>query len=110
MRVSIVSNNTATTVDYNHSLHDALPIYRRQCSLLQGQRSAHPVAGPCEGNDEAVTLALRNRAHAVVLVDDVGEHAVHGRQRSEEHTSELQSPVHLVCRLLLEKNNNSADC
>src|SRR5438876_8186601 len=26
--------------------------------------------------------------------------------RSEEHTSELQSPVHLVCRLLLEKNNN----
>src|SRR5690348_17465885 len=29
-----------------------------------------------------------------------------GRRRSEEHTSELQSPVHLVCRLLLEKKNN----
>src|SRR5690348_17535612 len=28
-------------------------------------------------------------------------------QRSEEHTSELQSPVHLVCRLLLEKNNST---
>src|SRR5690348_18078332 len=28
--------------------------------------------------------------------------------RSEEHTSELQSPVHLVCRLLLEKKNSSA--
>src|SRR5690348_17525342 len=27
--------------------------------------------------------------------------------RSEEHTSELQSPVHLVCRLLLEKKNGS---
>src|SRR5258708_18927017 len=27
-------------------------------------------------------------------------------QRSEEHTSELQSPDHLVCRLLLEKKNN----
>src|SRR5690348_17558107 len=27
----------------------------------------------------------------------------HGVRRSEEHTSELQSPVHLVCRLLLEK-------
>src|SRR6266581_8716945 len=26
--------------------------------------------------------------------------------RSEEHTSELQSPVHIVCRLLLEKKNN----
>src|SRR5690348_18032536 len=34
---------------------------------------------------------------------------IHHRQvahlRSEEHTSELQSPVHLVCRLLLEKKN-----
>src|SRR5690348_17377041 len=28
--------------------------------------------------------------------------------RSEEHTSELQSPVHLVCRLLLEKKNKAA--
>src|SRR5438876_1963200 len=32
-----------------------------------------------------------------------------GYDRSEEHTSELQSPVHLVCRLLLEKKNPSAD-
>src|SRR5258708_28384983 len=30
------------------------------------------------------------------------------RRRSEEHTSELQSPDHLVCRLLLEKKNNKA--
>src|SRR5690348_18035026 len=30
-------------------------------------------------------------------------HRLDGFQRSEEHTSELQSPVHLVCRLLLEK-------
>src|SRR6266487_5959044 len=29
------------------------------------------------------------------------------RGRSEEHTSELQSPVHLVCRLLLEKKKNT---
>src|SRR5438876_7700303 len=33
-------------------------------------------------------------------------HAFVSRMRSEEHTSELQSPVHLVCRLLLEKKNN----
>src|SRR5690348_17653035 len=32
-------------------------------------------------------------------------HAINGLRRSEEHTSELQSPVHLVCRLLLEKKN-----
>src|SRR5438552_9114288 len=31
-----------------------------------------------------------------------------GRSRSEEHTSELQSPDHLVCRLLLEKKNKSS--
>src|SRR2546422_5807243 len=31
----------------------------------------------------------------------------HGDERSEEHTSELQSRLHLVCRLLLEKKNNS---
>src|SRR5438552_17563521 len=32
-------------------------------------------------------------------------HQPHGDRRSEEHTSELQSPDHLVCRLLLEKKN-----
>src|SRR5258708_18842191 len=32
-----------------------------------------------------------------------------GRNRSEEHTSELQSPDHLVCRLLLEKKKNITD-
>src|SRR5256885_10251025 len=32
--------------------------------------------------------------------------AAHGRCRSEEHTSELQSPCNLVCRLLLEKKND----
>src|SRR2546429_6268800 len=33
------------------------------------------------------------------------ENAIDGRFRSEEHTSELQSRLHLVCRLLLEKKN-----
>src|SRR5258708_31446031 len=32
-----------------------------------------------------------------------GEGAINSKERSEEHTSELQSPDHLVCRLLLEK-------
>src|SRR5690348_18258166 len=32
-----------------------------------------------------------------------GAHRIRASRRSEEHTSELQSPVHLVCRLLLEK-------
>src|SRR4051794_41329251 len=33
-----------------------------------------------------------------------------GPARSEEHTSELQSPVHLVCRLLLEKKKSNSHC
>src|ERR1039457_2872860 len=36
--------------------------------------------------------------------------SLHGEVRSEEHTSELQSPCNLVCRLLLEKNNDFSNC
>src|SRR5690348_17566740 len=49
----------------------------------------------------------------VVQVDKSQQHLVvnheeiPGFMRSEEHTSELQSPVHLVCRLLLEKKKNN---
>src|SRR6202040_3524540 len=45
---------------------------------------------------EATSSAPRDRTFLLML-------------RSEEHTSELQSPVHLVCRLLLEKKNNEPD-
>src|SRR5690348_17627147 len=38
---------------------------------------------------------------------EAGRPALDDDRRSEEHTSELQSPVHLVCRLLLEKKNSS---
>src|SRR5690348_17753977 len=39
-------------------------------------------------------------------VVEVGDAVTRFKPRSEEHTSELQSPVHLVCRLLLEKKKN----
>src|SRR5262245_65642094 len=70
-------NDTATTEIYTLSLHDALPIF-----LLQ-----RPV-------DPALLRGGAGLPHAVPLRD---------RRRSEEHTSELQSLRHLVCRLLLEK-------
>src|SRR6266481_10066862 len=72
-------NDTATTEIYTLSLHDALPI-------LTGQPQEFPLpgsSGPCDPS--------RPRAGATDL------------PRSEEHTSELQSQFHLVCRLLLEK-------
>src|SRR5689334_25116493 len=67
-------NDTATTEIYTLSLHDALPIYAL-------------------GNN--VQLHLRRTA---------GDRQIpRPQERSEEHTSELQSQFHLVCRLLLEK-------
>src|SRR5438552_18519492 len=74
------SKHTPTTQIYTLSLHDALPI-----SIIRppvSDRSA-PVSG-------SATAAPGFAA-----------------ARSEEHTSELQSPDHLVCRLLLEKKNRS---
>src|SRR5690348_17546521 len=50
--------------------------------------------------------ARRDRAGGKVhLVRYADDFIITGTSRSEEHTSELQSPVHLVCRLLLEKKN-----
>src|SRR5258708_37187858 len=78
-------NDTATTEIYTLSLHDALPIYLGPVAARRGVRRAHQSA---RGRDER----------------DRGGLLVPGRRaRSEEHTSELQSPDHLVCRLLLEK-------
>src|SRR5207244_12634822 len=53
-----------------------------------------------EVGDASVCVAGRNRSisHFRVKIEE--------RYRSEEHTSELQSPDHLVCRLLLEKKKN----
>src|SRR2546429_2501981 len=48
--------------------------------------------------------AVRRKHHGAAAADDRGVRADGGgRRRSEEHTSELQSRLHLVCRLLLEK-------
>src|SRR5256885_7079565 len=54
------------------------------------------------------TTLFRSKLHHRLLIDR-GRHErvldleLGGRERSEEHTSELQSPCNLVCRLLLEK-------
>src|SRR3712207_6971434 len=89
-------NDTATTEIYTLSLHDALPIYDR-AAPVGDERHRH--AG--------------ERDHACDAADDhehlQGEHRrqAGGEQRSEEHTSELQSRQYLVCRLLLEKKTIS---
>src|SRR5687768_18423773 len=67
-------NDTATTEIYTLSLHDALPIFASRLRLDDG------------------ACFLRR-----------GDRFIPRTRRSEEHTSELQSRLHLVCRLLLEK-------
>src|SRR5258708_24287275 len=70
-------NDTATTEIYTLSLHDALPICGFEVAVT-------------ERSDD-------NGSHPIVRPGD----------RSEKHTSELQSPDHLVCPLLLEKKKKS---
>src|SRR3989442_13669983 len=74
-------NDTATTEIYTLSLHDALPIWLdpRAVAVEPAQPSDRGLCVDCCCADPA---------------------------RSEEHTSELQSRPHLVCRLLLEKKKN----
>src|SRR3712207_8330929 len=78
-------NDTATTEIYTLSLHDALPICRLDVR---------------EDNLGLSTGDYVYFAHSFAC-DPVPE-AVASADRSEEHTSELQSRQYLVCRLLLE--------
>src|SRR3712207_7595640 len=80
-------NDTATTEIYTLSLHDALPI-----SLEV------PLLGRAEPRDRGVGQLAE---HGLQGPD--GPYVVAPLDRSEEHTSELQSRQYLVCRLLLEK-------
>src|SRR5258706_7161615 len=76
MSLMFFFNDTATTEIYTLSLHDALPIcHRFVCGGGPGIGAAGAAGQPRQS------------------------------QRSEEHTSELQSLTNLVCRLLLEKKN-----
>src|SRR5437762_12971926 len=85
-------NDTPTTEIYTLSLHDALPIslefVQRDPFEIELVVAEHPfdprphVLGPLL--DDRICIRMK------IL-------------RSEEHTSELQSPMYLVCRLLLEK-------
>src|SRR2546426_6803744 len=89
-------NDTATTEIYTLSLHDALPISSGNLSPFALLGTQHNFM-PYYRNDP--------QFHYGSNVSWVkGRHTIRfGADRSEEHTSELQSPCNLVCRLLLEK-------
>src|SRR2546430_12481832 len=84
-------NDTATTEIYTLSLHDALPISSRV--ILTHRHPDHL------GGVSQLRARFRGLHVSKMIV----------RDRSEEHTSELQSQSNLVCRLLLEKKKKNVN-
>src|SRR3712207_8060033 len=94
MRSFFFFNYTATTEIYTLSLHDALPI-------------SHDVAAL--GAFLAISVFIVAMGHRIVRTrTEAARAGATERQRSEEHTSELQSRQYLVCRLLLEKKKTTS--
>src|SRR3989442_7170034 len=87
-------NDTATTEIYTLSLHDALPIYPQSARRAQAARLCRRRQHRRRRGRGARGAGTRRSSLC----------------RSEEHTSELQSRPHLVCRLLLEKKKKVLYC
>src|SRR5207253_11418338 len=94
---------TTTSQIYTLSLHDALPISEGSLFLYAaGFDLARPLAGGRTRHFDELLEALQE----FIEMPGTPTGKWSGEIRSEEHTSELQSRGHLVCRLLLEKKNN----
>src|SRR5690242_20853915 len=95
-------NDASSSRSFTLSLHDALPISSTMPSLRNmlllrskaGRSARRPEYAASRPRVQALSRAVSERARAA---------------RSEEHTSELQSHVNLVCRLLLEKKNHKEE-
>src|SRR5947208_14611285 len=88
-------NDPAPTEIYTLSLHDALPI-----SVMQVMRGAFWSKQTRIGTNVDFRYPVGTYGYGAI--------AAALSRRSEEHTSELQSPDHLVCRLLLEKKKTQS--
>src|SRR6201990_3762939 len=101
LKLCVFCNDTATTEIYTLSLHDALPI---------SPHRALPALRQPAGQPDVEVLSLTRRARSE-------EHRLNSSHMSisyavfclkkKKHTSELQSHVNLVCRLLLAKHNTT---
>src|SRR5206468_12392222 len=103
-------SHTHTTEIYTLSLHDALPIYAKNaviqpvlgdvaidpgvaCEMRMAEDKEEPQRQPGHGRQQKKEPVAPHQFNELC----------HDKERSEEHTSELQSRSDLVCRLLLEK-------
>src|SRR5207248_6507446 len=104
--LSLFFTITPTTATYTLSLHDALPIFG--FGLMRAWRAASMSDAKRASSSSVMFFAARRQAmpsrasrtwnNSIISAAEIME-----LFRSEEHTSELQSPYDLVCRLLLEK-------
>src|SRR5207247_7914016 len=105
--VSFLSNQSPSTEPYALSLHDALPI---SSAISSGVASRPKSWTSCFWTRISLLIVSimctgMRMVRAWSAMDRVMAWRIH-QVRSEEHTSELQSRVDLVCRLLLEKKNS----
>src|SRR2546422_3493020 len=96
-------NDTATTEIYTLSLHDALPISTDKSRF--GHPNHHYSSQFSWFSDGDFVERSPGKGRRWCFI-----HALMEEGRSEEHTSELQSRLHLVCRLLLEKKKKRPPC
>ena len=106
-------NDTATTEIYTLSLHDALPISRlkeltkeiREVAVWQENNSGRLWQEDPNSliDDDTILEKYMRFKSPQGLQSFLDRKKIPVIKRSEEHTSELQSPCNLVCRLLLEK-------
>src|SRR3989442_6449170 len=97
-------NDTAPTEIYTFPLHASFQIFLNSCFQVieGGSRHEDPTLFP-ECFTDRIRRSGRDGSHG-----SAGSHPYQTYEsRSEEHTSELQSRPHLVCRLLLEKKIKS---
>src|SRR5690606_42002088 len=94
---------------YTLSLHDALPIYESGVAVTLDDGSVLR-ADYLVGCDGGRSLVRKLAEIAFTGWDPTISHLIAQVERSEEHTSELQSRENLVCRLLLEKKTYMPRC
>src|SRR5690606_41568326 len=105
---SYVFTDPAPTVIYTLSLHDALPIFEKMNAEGMNYPLHLGVTEAGDGEDGRIKSAV---GIGTLLEDGLGDTVRVSLteepelERSEEHTSELQSRENIVCRLLLEKKN-----
>src|SRR5207237_9983429 len=104
------SHYTEHSPTYTLSLHDALPISSTPATEPTCERSGPRLSSSTTASSPSRSRTRRARHRSSSTRRSVGSSSstrpTRSLRRSEEHTSELQSHLNLVCRLLLEKKTN----